>query len=986
MKYIGENAIKKLISLIKGDLATKQPTITASGLLKGDGTGTVTAADTQEATLIDVPNGLLKGDGTTISAAVAETDYMVPPTGGTTGQILKKTETGTEWADTLFKPEGKSYLTFSSSNSFTLKVYDTTKHWGGTLEYFASDKTWTTWDGTTTLSSIDNNGEHVLYMRGTGNTVITREMSDHRWVLIGSDIACSGNIETLLDYATVQEGNHPTMGASCYTFMFADCTSLTTAPALPATTLTNECYYGMFNNCTSLTTAPALPATTLAGSCYHGMFNNCTSLTTAPALPATTLANQCYADMFQGCTSLIQAPALPATTLAQRCYYHMFYGCTSLTQAPALPATTLKNYCYESMFYGCTSLTQAPALPATTLAYYCYESMFYGCTSLTQAPALPATTLAESCYESMFYGCTSLTQAPALLATTLKDYCYKQMFFDCASLTQIPALTATTLESFCYQQMFQGCINIKLSSTKTEGYTQEYRIPMLETNGTGTSTGLDWMFYRTGGTFTGTPKINTTYYLSSDNMIVYNDNKVVTLNGYVGSMIDEVVQSTLRPLNKSVLLNNLKISLPSEKTWSSVTFGNNRFVAVASHSNIAAYSDDGITWTQTELPSSEEWSSVVFGNNRFVVVADFSKIAAYSDDGITWTQIDLPSDVYCSSVTFGNNRFVAVPKHSTILDKSSNIAVYSDDGITWTQTTLPSAEQWSSVAFGNGCFIAVVDYSTIAAYSYDGITWTQINLPSDVYCSSVTFGNNRFVAVASYSNIAAYSDDGITWTQTELPSTEQWSSVTFGNNRFIAVASNSNIAAYSDDGITWTQTELPSSEYWRSVAFGDNRFVTISRSTSAYSDDGINWYDNTDVLTYPDNTDIKDRIKNVLGIGQSISTEEVSSMIDVAIAAKMDSYTIKTAMDSVATPHTQYYLGNQTTVDIVLPDSANVGQIITVCWYNGDTAATLSITGTMLSFDYTPSANTRSEINALWDGTYWSVLGNEMAVPSEVTA
>ena len=73
MKYIGENAIKKLISLIKGDLATKQPTITASGLLKGD--------------------------GTTISAAVAETDYMVPPAGGTTGQVLKKTENGTEWAD-----------------------------------------------------------------------------------------------------------------------------------------------------------------------------------------------------------------------------------------------------------------------------------------------------------------------------------------------------------------------------------------------------------------------------------------------------------------------------------------------------------------------------------------------------------------------------------------------------------------------------------------------------------------------------------------------------------------------------------------------------------------------------------------------------------------------------------------------------------------------------------------------------------------------
>ena len=71
---------------------------------------------------------------------------------------------------------------------------------------------------------------------------------------------------------------------------------------------------------------------------------------------------------------------------------------------------------------------------------------------------------------------------------------------------------------------------------------------------------------------------------------------------------------------------------------------------------------------------------------------------------------------------------------------------------------------------------------------------------------------------------------------------------------------------------------------------------------------------------------------------------------------------------------------------IVLPADADVGQIVLVSWYNGDTAATLSITGTMLEFDFTPSANTRSEINALWDGTYWAVLGNEIAVPSEVTA
>lgn len=50
--------------------------------------------------------------------------------------------------------------------------------------------------------------------------------------------------------------------------------------------------------------------------CYYSMFINCTSLTQAPILPATTLADNCYSFMFSGCTSLAQAPVLPATSLA----------------------------------------------------------------------------------------------------------------------------------------------------------------------------------------------------------------------------------------------------------------------------------------------------------------------------------------------------------------------------------------------------------------------------------------------------------------------------------------------------------------------------------------------------------------------------------------------------------------------------------------------------------------------------------------------
>ena len=423
------------------------------------------------------------GTGTTATDALTD---MFTSTGGTfTGtpeinttyyissdnMVVRETEIATlreyveSMIDSPFKPEGKSYLTFSSPNSFTLAVGNATKHWDGTLEYFASNKTWTTWDGTTTLFSVENDGEHFLYLRGTGNTVITGNKSNYRWLLTGSDIKCIGNIENLLDYATVEAGNHPTMANYCYNQMFFGCTSLTHAPDLPTTTLANSCYAYMFKGCKSLTQAPALPATTLANQCYSSMFQDCTTLTQPPALPATTLANQCYSYMFRGCTALIQVPELPATTLANYCYYYMFQGCTSLTKAPALQATTLADYCYEYMFADCTSLTQAPAMPATTLAFRCYYNMFSGCTSL------------------------------------------------------------------------------KLSATQTGEYIQEYRIP---SSGTGTTTtdALTNMFTNTGGNFLGTPSINTTYYLSTDNMIV-RDTEVATLNGYVGYMIDAAIGNAI---------------------------------------------------------------------------------------------------------------------------------------------------------------------------------------------------------------------------------------------------------------------------------------------------------------------------------------------------------------------------------------------------------------------------------------------------------
>lgn len=77
------------------------------------------------------------------------------------------------------------------------------------------------------------------------------------------------------------------------------------------------------------------------------MFNGCTSLTTAPELPATTLANYCYSTMFNGCTLLMTAPVLPATTLFKNCYSNMFSGCTNLNYIKAM-FTTIPSDTYTS--------------------------------------------------------------------------------------------------------------------------------------------------------------------------------------------------------------------------------------------------------------------------------------------------------------------------------------------------------------------------------------------------------------------------------------------------------------------------------------------------------------------------------------------------------------------------------------------------------------------------------------------------------------
>ena len=177
------------------------------------------------------------------------------------------------------------------TSDFTLKA--TNKSWDGTVEYSTDKNTWNTWDGSKIPSA-----NKKLYLRGKNNTKFYT--SNGAQFVLSAKAGCYGNINTLLDY----ENPPMSVGENCYREMFQGCTSLTTAPELPATTLKSGCYNSMFQDCTSLTTAPELPATTLATYCYGFMFRDCKSLIAAPDLPAITLTDYCYREMFKGCTGL----------------------------------------------------------------------------------------------------------------------------------------------------------------------------------------------------------------------------------------------------------------------------------------------------------------------------------------------------------------------------------------------------------------------------------------------------------------------------------------------------------------------------------------------------------------------------------------------------------------------------------------------------------------------------------------------------------
>lgn len=294
--------------------------------------------------------------------------------------------------------------------------------------------------------------------------------------------------------------------------MFERCTSLTTAPELPATTLSPCCYWFMFASCTRINEIKIYADDISADNCLMSWLSGVAStgtfhkLGTAAYTPdstsgiphgwnvddvMTTPLNIKNTSDETNTLSIVKsdenAPSITVEYSMDNSTWSTL-GTTSTTpleyNIPVggriyLRAATQRWCGYQSAnanIISCNkphsvsgnimSLLYGPSFNGTETSLnngYEFKMLFKNDVHLdTDGLQLPATTLSsKQNYHSMFYGCTSLTTPPSTLpATAASEACYYQMFYECTSLTRAPKISATILNESSCAYMFYGCSSL----------------------------------------------------------------------------------------------------------------------------------------------------------------------------------------------------------------------------------------------------------------------------------------------------------------------------------------------------------------------------------------------------------------------------------------------------------------------------------------------------------------------------------------------
>lgn len=204
-----------------------------------------------------------------------------------------------------------------------------------------------------------------------------------------------------------------------------------------------------------------------------------------------------------------------------------------------------------------------------------------------------------------------------------------------------------------------------------------------------------------------------------------------------------------------------------------VAFGNGKFIASTLMGKAILYSNDGINWSVAELGELgvDGITHVAAGGGKFVAVPNGtrSQVAAYSDDCITWKTTDMPNNARWAGIaTNDRGIFVVTAINDRGVDTNAVAAVSIDGGVTWQKVTMPTSSNYLEIAFGLGRFFVIASAENVSASSSNGTSWSVGRMPdlkaNYILCHGAPNGVYEFRAIRNEGMVALSCKDFQKWT------------------------------------------------------------------------------------------------------------------------------------------------------------------------------------------------------------------------------
>lgn len=197
--------------------------------------------------------------------------------------------------------------------------------------------------------------------------------------------------------------------------------------------------------------------------------------------------------------------------------------------------------------------------------------------------------------------------------------------------------------------------------------------------------------------------------------------------------------------------------------WTGLAFGHGLFVAVSSVGTVDT-SANGVTWTQRFWRPKNSFSSITYGDGRFIAVDAAQGDVLMSLNGVNWSLITqpltgavaAPSDgLHFGAVAYGDGNFVAFGDSTS----GAGYVATSVFGYVWALHQYSPAQAVDAVAYGCGSFVAggqSTQTNDPLLSSPTGGAWTSSDVatPAPSTWTALAYGAGKFVALDAAGDIA----------------------------------------------------------------------------------------------------------------------------------------------------------------------------------------------------------------------------------------